>query len=472
MTQSSARRDLWQRYGAVLGEAWRSRRQLDPPHRLPHEVQFLPAALALQDTPAPPAPRVAMALIVGFALIAVLWAVFGEIDMVATARGRVVHNDRSKLIQPMETATVKAILVRDGETVRAGQSLMELDATVPDADSSRFASDLVAARAQVARASALLQALERNQVPHLVAWPGASTERMAQEQRHVDAQFGQYRAKLERIEADIARREAELVSTREIVSKLEQTAPIARQRARDFRDLVDKNFVSRHGYLEKEQVRIEQEADLATQKSRLLELAAALRETRGERAELVAETRRSALDSLNEGEQRSAALGQEVIKAESRRRLMTLKAPVAGTVQQLAMHTVGGVVTPAQALMVIVPRDHALEVEAALENKDVGFVNPGQAVEVKVETFPFTRYGTLHGVVADVSADAINDEKKGLVYSARVRLERTTMVLEDRTVNLTPGMAVTAEIKTGKRRVIEYFLSPLLQYKDESLRER
>jgi len=263
-----------------------------------------------------------------------------------------------------------------------------------------------------------------------------------------------------------------LVSTREIVSKLEQTAPIARQRARDFRDLVDKNFVSRHGYLEKEQVRIEQEADLATQKSRLLELAAALRETRGERAELVAETRRSALDSLNEGEQRSAALGQEVIKAESRSRLMTLKAPVAGTVQQLAMHTVGGVVTPAQALMVIVPRDHALEVEAALENKDVGFVNPGQAVEVKVETFPFTRYGTLHGVVANVSADAINDEKKGLVYSARVRLERTTMVLEDRTVNLTPGMAVTAEIKTGKRRVIEYFLSPLLQYKDESLRER
>ena len=167
-----------------------------------------------------------------------------------------------------------------------------------------------------------------------------------------------------------------------------------------------------------------------------------------------------------------ATLTQEGIKAESRNRLMTLVAPVDGTVQQLAVHTVGGVVTEAQALMVVVPADEVMEVEAFLENKDVGFVNAGQAAVVKIETFPFTKYGTVPATVAHVSDDAIADENKGLVYATRVRLGKTTIQVDERTVNLSPGMAVTVEIKTGQRRVIEYFLSPLLQYKDESLRER
>ena len=195
-------------------------------------------------------------------------------------------------------------------------------------------------------------------------------------------------------------------------------------------------------------------------------------EGRGQRSALTAETRRIALDSINEAEQKAAALRQDLVKLESRGRLMTLTAPVDGTVQQLAVHTVGGVVTPAQPLMMIVPSDAAVEVEALLENKDIGFVHAAQAAEVKVETFPFTKYGTLHAQVTHVSSDAINDEKKGLVYAARVKLERATMRVEERTVNLTPGMAVTVEIKTGRRRVIEYFLAPLLQYRDESLRER
>lgn len=151
---------------------------------------------------------------------------------------------------------------------------------------------------------------------------------------------------------------------------------------------------------------------------------------------------------------------------------MRLTAPVGGTVQQLAVHTVGGVVMPAQPLLVIVPGDNALEVEALVENKDIGFVQAGQAVAVKVETFPFTKYGTLPGKVIQVSGDAIQDERQGLVYTARVRLSRITLDVDGKKVNLTPGMTVTADIKTGKRRVIEYFLSPLMQYGDESLRER
>lgn len=464
--------DLLKRYAAIFSHVWQERKSLDPRPRLPHEAQFLPASLELQETPVSPAPRIAMWLLMLFAAITVLWAFFGMIDVVATAHGKIVPNDRTKVIQPIETAAVKAIRVADGQSVKAGDVLIELDPTNTTADSARIGNDLVAARMQAARAQALLGALASGRSPRLVSLAGVDSARLAQEQRQLDGQYGEYQARAARIDADIAKREAELRSTQEIVNKLEQTVPIARQRASDFKGLVDQNFISKHGYLEKEQVRIEQEGDLATQRSRIKELTASLVEGKSQRVALVAETRRLALDSLNEAEQKASTHTQEHIKAESRGSLMTLTAPVDGTVQQLAVHTVGGVVTPAQPLMMIVPRDNAVEVEAFLENKDIGFVNPGQEAEVKIETFPFTKYGTIHAKVTHVSNDAINDEKKGLIYSARVKLNRATMQVEEKVVNLSPGMAVTVEIKTGKRRVIEYFLSPLLQYKDESLRER
>jgi hemolysin D len=464
--------DLLKRYATIFSHVWKIRKDLDSPHRLPHEAQFLPAALELQETPVSAAPRIVAWLLMAFALIAVLWAVFGKIDVVATAQGKIVPNEGSKLIQPIETATVKAIHVVDGQAVKAGQVLVELDATMAQADSTRTANDLTTAKLQAARAKGLLAALANGKPPRIEPLANIGAERVAQEQRILDGQYGEYQAKVTRIDAEIAKREAERRSTQEIVKKLEQTAPIARQRAEDFKGLVEKNFISKHGYLEKEQVRIEQEADLETQKSRLKELAAAIEEARGQRNSAVAETRRLALDTLNEAEQKATGFGQELVKSDTRGKLMTLTAPVDGTVQQLAVRTVGGVVTPAQVLMVIVPKDDALEVEAFLENKDIGFVNAGQIAEVKIETFPFTKYGTIPANLVHVSRDAINDEKRGPIYSTRARLQRATMQVEDKTVNLSAGMAVSVEIKTGKRRVIEYFLSPLLQYGSESLRER
>jgi hemolysin D len=464
--------DLLKRYAAIFRHAWHERKSLDPKPRLPHEAQVLPAALELQETPVSPAPRIAMWLILCFALIALLWAIFGHIDVVATAHGKIVPNDRSKIIQPIETATVKAIKVSDGQAVKAGDVLIELDATTATADSARLGNDLTTVRLQSARARAMLTAIASGKPPMLERMPDMETGRLAREQRILEGQYGEYQARLARIDADVAKREAELASTREIVRKLEQTAPIARQRAQDFKDLVEKNFISKHGYLEKEQARIEQEGDLAMQRSRLKELAASLLEARSQRAALVAETRRIALDSLNEADQKATGFGNELVKAESRGKLMTLTAPVDGTVQQLAVHTVGGVVTPAQPLMVIVPKDNPIEVEAFVENKDIGFVNPGQEAVVKIETFPFTKYGTIEAKVTHVSNDAVSDEKRGLIFPARVILARATIQVENKTVNLSPGMAVTVEVKTAQRRVIEYFLSPLMQYKDESLRER
>ncbi|RMP65918.1 Type I secretion membrane fusion protein, HlyD, partial [Pseudomonas syringae pv. atrofaciens] len=176
---------------------------------------------------------------------------------------------------------------------------------------------------------------------------------------------------------------------------------------------------------------------------------------------VVAKTRRAMLDLLQQADQKIASFNQDLTKARYQEDLTTLEAPVDGTVQQLAVHTVGGVVTPAQPLMVLVPDGQPVEVEAMLENKDVGFVRAGQAVTVKVETFTFTKYGTIEGEVISVSSDAIEDEKRGLIYSSKIRLNSDTLNVNGVDIKLSPGMAVTAEVKTNKRRVIEYFLSPL-----------
>ena len=464
--------DLCGRYARVLRHAWGERKKQDAVQRRGHEADFLPAALALRDSPLHPAPRIALALIMLFAAITVLWALFGRIDIVASAQGKLIPDDRSKVIQPMETASVLAIHVHDGQQVAADDLLIELDATQARADTTRIRQDFLAARLDAALASALLASLETRQPARLAPDFDVAADRLAAEQRQLDGRHGELRARLEQLDAEITRREAELRSTRELVEKLTQTAPIARQRAQDYKDLLEKNFVSRHGYLEREQARIEQERDLAAQQARLEEIRAALLERQRQRVSLIAETRRTTLEVLNQAEQKVANLTQELVKAEDRGRLLRLTAPVAGVVQQLAVHTIGGVVTSAQPLLVIVPGEHPLEVEAFIENKDIGFVHAGQRVEIKVETFSFTKYGTLRGSVKQVSSDAIQDEQRGLVYAARVKLDQSVIEVDGKTVNLTPGMAVTVEIKTGKRRVIEYFLSPLLQYGNESLRER
>lgn len=464
--------DLLQRYSAVWRHAWQHRKDMEPEPLQPHEAQFLPAALSLQETPVSPAPRVAMWLIIAFALLALLWSIFGQIDVVATAQGKIVPNDRTKTIQPFETASVRAIRVTDGQAVKAGDVLVELDPTSSRADLDRVRSELAAARLQVARSKAVLAALDGAGKASLARPDGVDDGAYQEAQSLLAGQLAEYAAKQSRIDAEIAQRVAELRSTQELVTKLENTLPITRQRAQNYKNLVDKNFVSKHGYLDREQARIEQEADLANQKSRLQEIDAGIRQARSQRAELSAETRRIHLDSVNEGQQKVAALEQEQLKADARNRLTTLTSPVDGTVQQLAIHTVGGVVTPAQALMVVVPHDANMEVEAFLENKDIGFVHPKQDAEIKVETFQYTKYGTIHAEVASVSRDAISDEKLGLIYAARLRMTRSDIQVDGVPVTLSPGMAVSVEIKTGKRRVIEYFLAPLMRGASESLRER
>ena len=237
-------------------------------------------------------------------------------------------------------------------------------------------------------------------------------------------------------------------------------------------ELVNKGILARLPYLELEQEYLEYQQRLTVQKSELEKARSALKTDQAKRRQVAAEFRRDVLGQLSETRKQAATVRQELIKASDRSRLQTLTTPVDGVVQQLAVHTVGGVVTPAQELMVIVPANSGLEIEAMILNKDKAWVTTKQDAEIKVESFPFTKFGTIDGKVAIVSGDAVQDENLGLVYPIRVTMAKTTILSGSEHVTLSPGMNVTIEVKTGKRRLIEYLLAPLQRYQDESMRER
>lgn len=464
--------DFVKRYRTVFEAAWKVRREMDPPTRSNDERAFLPAHLELIETPASPTGRWTMRIIVGMFCVAVTWAALGKLDIVAVAPGRTVVDSRTKMVQPSEMAVVRRILVRDGQQVRAGDLLIELDATATGADFAKAGDALINARMTAMRQRALAEANGRSRVLHFQPVPGVPEARVAAEQALARSQLDALQARRHNVEALIAQRRAELETTQAGIRPLDESARISRMRAEDYGRLVEGNYVGRHDYLLREQERIAAERDVATQRNRVQEIRSALLAADEELRVLVADFRQQTLDGLRTAEEQIGQMTQEVSKAGRRDRLMMMRAPVSGTVQQLAVHTVGGVVTPAQALLVVVPSDEALEVEATVLNKDIGFVRPGQPVTVKVDSFPYTRYGYLSGKVVSVSHDAAQDEKLGLVFPARVKLDRAALEIDGITVRLSAGMSLTAEIKTGKRRVIDYLLSPLHQHTTESLRER
>lgn len=460
------------RYLTVFKSAWSIRQQLDPPVRTEDELAFLPAHLELTETPASPTARWVMRSIIALFCVTLLWACFGQLDIVAVAPGKTVVGSRTKVIQSAETAVVRRILVQDGQTVKQGQLLIELDATAAAADFAKAGEALTNARLAQLRQAAMAEALRSGRLPTLAADPALPKDRLAAEQRLARSQFETFQARRDGLSANIAQRQAELQTVQSLIGPLEENARIAKSRAEDYASLVEGKYVGRHEYLLREQERIAAERDLATQRSRLVELRSAITSAQEERRVLIADARQQTLDGLRQARDQVSQFTPEVAKTGQRDKLMQLRAPVDGTVQQLVVHTVGGVVTPAQPLLVVVPSEESLEVEATVLNKDIGFVKAGQPVTVKVESFPYTRYGYLTGKVETVSHDAAQDEKLGLVFPARVRLEGATLNIDGVDVRITPGMALSVEVKTGKRRVVDYLLSPLRTHANEGLRER
>lgn len=471
--------ELLARYRAVFAAAWAHRAELAGPRRLADEAAFLPAALSLQETPVHPAPRRVAWAIMALFVIALAWAIIGRIDIVAVAPGRVIVSDRTKVVQPLERSVVRRILVKDGDHVQAGQPLVELDPTVAQADRTSLGEARKDAQSEWLRTRLLQQLLPSASGPAASVRleprdmpEGWDAQDRAKAQSQLVAEWSDITARLARLAAEHQRRQAEMATVHAMIAKIEATLPMARQRESDIRDLAEQGYVPSHTNQDRRRERIELERDLATQQARLQETRAALLEAEHTRSAFLAETRRALSERQAQADLKRHQTGQELAKATQRERLATLTAPVTGTVQQLAMHTEGGVVTEAQALLVVVPDSAQVHAEVLLDNKDIGFVAPGQEVAVKLETFLFTRYGTVPAVVEKVTQDAVNDEKRGAIFPVTVKLGKTHIDVDGRSVKLAPGMNVTAEIKTGKRRVIEYLLSPIQRAGNESLRER
>lgn len=466
---------LWRRYRSVWSQSWRARKNMDAPRRLPHEVEFLPAAQELQDKPVHPLPRAIIWSIIAFAVVAIAWAYIGKIEVVAVATGKIIPSGNTKTIASSETALVKAIHVDDGQQVKAGDVLIELDPTAAAADVGKLQADLLAARIDYARAKSMLKAIKENsRNPQLTdsEIPGATPDQLAGAQNWLLGQYQEYRSQLDLADAEIAQRSADVQASRAQVTNLQKSLPIATRLAQDYQHLLSQQYVPRHAYLEKEQARLDLQRELNVQRSNVLQSSAALKEAKGRLEGTIAKTRKDMLDLLQQSEQKIDGLTQELSKAQYLSDIKSLRAPVDGTVQQLEVHTVGGVVTPGKPIMSVVPKDQPVVVEAMLENKDVGFVHAGQEVTVKIDTFNYNKYGVIKGTVASLSQDAIEDEQHQFKYAARVHLDNDKINLGDRWVGLTPGMTVRAEIKTDQRRVIDYFLSPLKRYVKESIRER
>lgn len=431
------------------------------------DAEFLPAVLDVQESPPSPLGRALLLVVVLLFAAGIAWATLSHIDTVAVVRGKLVPGGRSKVIQPLESGIVRSIRVRDGQAVRREAVLVELDPTPTTADWRRLESERLAARVQVARLRALL-AGERSLPPV----DGAEARFVALQQQLLRDQTAEHEGRLHALALQAEQRAAALAGTRTEIERLEHLVPMYTERAEAFQRLLAGEFVARLQYLEVEAQRVTTVQQLAGQRERLTQDTAALREAEQQREVAAAEFKRMRLGELAEWETRLASLSEDVRKASQRAAIQQLTAPIDGEVQQLAVHTVGGVVTPAQVLMVIVPHEAELEAEGWLENKDAGFVRRGQAVEVKIDGFPFTRYGTVGGTVASVSGEAIELEHAGLVYAMRVSLERAEIDADGHRTRLLPGMAITAEVKTGHRRLVEYFLSPLLRAWRESARER
>lgn len=461
----------WQRHRAAWRQAW-AERAPDAVARPGHETEFLPAVLALQETPPSPLPRVLLWTLVALMCTVLVWACLGRVDVVAVAAGRVVPGDRTQVVQALELAAVRAIHVRDGDRVRAGDLLLELDPQLASADLQRLQAEHDAAHLDQARATALHTALRAEAEPRLPPLAEVAPSAWQQAAQTLSSQYAEHHSRRSALRAEVERRGAEREAGRAQIRKLEATLPLVRQREEDFQRLAQEAFMSRHAWLQEQQTRIGMEADLQSLRSRDAELTATLSAAQAQDRALLAEARRSALEAAQTASRQQEALAQELAKARQRRTQMDLRSPVDGVVQQLAVHTTGGVVTAAQPLLAVVPDDGVVEVEARLANRDSGFVQAGQPAVVKVETFAFTRYGTLPGEVVSVSRDAVPDEQLGSVYAVRIRLHRSQLDVDGRRVTLSPGMAVSAEVLTGTRRVISYFLSPLMQHAQESLRER
>ena len=463
----------WNQFGWGMIKEWRLTRWLthqDAEQEKRQETEFLPAVLEVTETPPSPVGRKLLWLLLALVGIGLAWVIFGHVDEVAVATGKVIPVGQVKVVQAEDKGVVKAIHVRDGQRVKQGDVLIELDQTMTAADMARLRKEVAYYSLDIAR----LQS-EQSGIPFTpAASPEIDAKDVAFQVQLYQSRMGEYRAKLTAAQAMVSQQGSALISGEAQMVKYEKLLVIARDQEARMEQLLAEDAVALFQVLQYRSNRIQMETNLSSQAAEVERLRAALAQSRQQLVSVTAERDRDIAAKMVEDRKALGAYQEELKKAEEKNRLAKLIAPVDGRVGQLAVHTVGGVVTEAQALLTVVPDDATLEVEAWVSNKDIGFVMPDQRAEVKVETYNFQKFGTFDATVREVSPDAAKQSERDAEYKYRVllTLDRSSVRIAEREAQLATGMAATAEIKIRRKRIIEFFLDPFRKQTSEALRER
>ena len=508
------------RYGEAFSAAWAARHSNEASSRRSGEAEFLPELLEIQESPPNPLARKTVYVIILFFLIAMVWMLVGTIDIVATARGKIIPDNRIKVVQSVEAGVVRKILAEDGDKVTAGQPLLLLDITSAEADIAVIEEALSAAILEEEMAKLLSRT--QTDISPTLAVPGVERGRLLRQQEVMERIYQEQRGRIGKLRSDmealqrgsnIERQGAEDAGVRmtkvgEVmrqkeegelrrISKIEQLLKLAKDEFVSMNRLLEEQVISKRQMQQSQEKYVSLREDLSYRRNALEEIRADSVRQKTELEQIASQHGNRALemdarlDALRQSlrleesafqremrdRQEAAAREieqrrQEMIKLRQLRQRHEIISPANGVVQEMAVHTEGAVVQPAQPLLVIVPENLFLEAEVLVENKDVGFVYEGQKAEIKIDTFPYTKYGLINGEVSYLSADAVEDQNLGLLYQARIRLDSDIIVVGGKDVRLSPGMSLVAEIKTGDRRVIDFFLAPLLRHGSESLGER
>ncbi|MGB0782036.1 MAG: HlyD family type I secretion periplasmic adaptor subunit [Marinomonas sp.] len=431
--------------------------------------EFLPAALEVLETPPVPFGRIIAISISFFFLLAIIWSYWGTVDIVVISEGRTIPSGNVKIIQPLETGVIRAIHVKDGDTVKKGDILLELDSTDSLANLDGLKIDLEQALIDAQIGYALLQP---DPTTALNLLPSVSPETVQATHDQIVEEYKKHKSAIQTIKLDNRRIEASLRASKITYQMLKETIPLIEDQLNNQKSLLKKGFTQKPLVQQLQQEHIETKASLKSAIETGIEAEASIDANLSRIDELTANYRNQATLKRLQALRQISLLEQSIKKEEKRLNYLNLRSPVDGTVQQLNIHTIGAVVSTADPLLIVVPKDTPLEIESMVLNKDIGFLKSGETVEIKFEAFPFTRYGTVTGKLVSVSNDAIINEQLGPVYKAKVSLDNQEIGVDGKPIHLSPGMNASVEIKTGTRRIIEFFLSPLLRYKDEAIRER
>jgi len=441
----------------------------------PDALDFAPDLLAIQERPPARMPRAILIAVVSLIGLLLVWAAFAQLDVIATADGRLVPLTFTKIVQPADAGVVTEILVNDGDQVKEGQVLMRLDPRLSQADTAALGKDVALRQLTLRRIEAELS--DRPFLPsksdHVELYGQVEAQFRARRQAYLDA-IAQENETLNKARADVR-------ASEQVLSKLTQTLPSYKQSAEAYRKLVQEGFVGELAAAEKNRDFVEKQQDLKTQEASVQSLNASIAQSERRitslRSQYRSQLENERIDTLTQLNKS----GQELEKSNVKAGQLDIRAPNSGIVKDMATTNRGAVVAAGALLMNIVPKEEPLQAEVLLKNEDVGFVVVGQPVKVKVAAYPFQKYGLLDGKVSLVSADSADPKQQqqqgqppSLTYRAIVRLDATslTSVATGERLTLNPGMLVTAEIHQGQRSVLEYLLSPVKRVGQEAARER